>query len=284
MPYKVKLNFFEGPLDLLLFLIKKERIDIYDIPIAKITEQYLSYLELLELLDLNLAGEFLVMAATLMQIKSKMLLPPDEDENPDDPKDPREELVRRLLEYKKFKEAAGELLMMKERAQEVVVRKGTSMEPEVRQNMPPGKEDYVEVSLFDLISAFRKVLKNVSKDLFHQVIKDRFTVSDKIHAIYHMLASRPVLFFSTLFMAAESKDEIIVTFLAVLELIKMREILVIQNERHGEIEIVRNPEAVTGESGGPDITDEYVAAETDREDGPENRTNNTEDIENGKPD
>ena len=110
MTYKVKLEVFEGPLDLLLFLIKKEEVDIYDIPIAKITDQYLEYLELMQLLDLSIAGEFLVMAATLMHIKSKLLLPPDETEpESEEEQDPRAELVKRLLEYKKFKEAAAEL-------------------------------------------------------------------------------------------------------------------------------------------------------------------------------
>ena len=116
MSYKVKLEVFEGPLDLLLYLIKKEELDIYDIPIAKITDQYLEYLELMKLLDLNIAGEFLVMAATLIHIKSKLLLPPDEVQAEDaEEADPRAELVKRLLEYKKFKEAASELSSMESR-------------------------------------------------------------------------------------------------------------------------------------------------------------------------
>ena len=115
MQYKVKLNIFEGPLDLLLFLIKRDKIDIYDIPIAGVTEQYLEYMELMQMLDLEIAGEFLVMAATLMQIKNKMLLPPEETEDDqEEQEDPREELVRRLLEYRKFKEAADKLKEMRE--------------------------------------------------------------------------------------------------------------------------------------------------------------------------
>ncbi len=125
MTYKVKLHIFDGPLDLLLFLIKKEKIEITDIPISSITEQYLEYLELMKMLDLDVAGEFLVMAATLMHIKSKMLLPPEEKEAEEaEEEDPREELVRKLLEYKKYKDAAQRLQQMKENAKEVFLRKG----------------------------------------------------------------------------------------------------------------------------------------------------------------
>lgn len=252
MTYKVKLHFFDGPLDLLLFLIKKERIDIYDIPISKVTEQYLAYLEMMEMLDLNVAGEFLVMAATLMHIKSKMLLPPEESlVEGEEEKDPREELVRRLLEYKKYKEAAGELLEMKQKARELFPRR-LSGEPD---KIVVNNEEYFEASLFDLISAFRKILKTVPKDVFHSVIKDKFTVSDKIHQIYHILAEKSIIYFSSLFYAAESKDEVIATFLAVLELIKMREIIVVQKQHFDEIEIIRNPEVSGGKVQEEEVSD-----------------------------
>ena len=127
MTYKVKLEVFEGPLDLLLYLIKKEEVDIYDIPIAKITDQYLEYMELMQLLDLNIAGEFLVMAATLMHIKSKLLLPPDQTETAQEEEDPRAELVRRLLEYKKFKEAASELSHMESHQKHFFARVGSGV-------------------------------------------------------------------------------------------------------------------------------------------------------------
>jgi segregation and condensation protein A len=242
MSYKVKLNIFEGPLDLLLFLIKREKIDLYDIPIASITRQYLEYLELMKLLDLEIAGEFLVIAATLMHIKSKMLLPQDEsDLEEEEEEDPREELVRRLLEYKKYKEAASDLADMQRRNKDVFLRKGDTVDGKII--LDDGTE-YFEASLFDLITAFRKILKDVPKKTFHKVIKDEFSVSDKIHEIYHILAERPKILFSSLFRKARDKNEIIVIFLAILELIKMREIFITQKDFFEEIEIVRNPDVI----------------------------------------
>lgn len=241
MSYKVKLNIFEGPLDLLLFLIKKDKIDIYDIPIAKITEQYLEYLNLIQMLDLEVAGEFLVVAATLMHIKSKMLLPQDET-NPDEEElDPREELVRRLLEYKKYKDAAVFLNEMREKQSGVFLRKGLGGGMEITAQ---NGAEYFEASLFDLIRAFREVLSKVPKEVFHQVTRNKVTVSDKIHEIYHLLTKEPKVFFLSLFKDARDKDEVIVTFLAILELIKINEIRVIQESVFGDIEIARNSQLV----------------------------------------
>ncbi|MBD3380251.1 MAG: segregation/condensation protein A [Candidatus Omnitrophica bacterium] len=240
MSYKVKLPIFEGPLDLLLFLIKKEKIDIYDIPISEITGQYMEYLELMKMMDLEVAGEFLVMAATLMHIKSRMLLPVEEEEGEEEAPDPREELVQRLLEYKKFKEAATELMQMKERSEDLYLRKGTG----IREKVVAGDgTEYFEASLFDLITAFRKVLSSVSKETFHQVVKDRFSVSDKIQEIYRRLAGGSKIGFRSLFKNMTVKDEVIATFLAVLELMKMREVLVVQKDIYGDIEIISNPDA-----------------------------------------
>ena len=242
MTYKVKLNFFQGPLDLLLFLIKRDKIDIYDIPIANVTKQYLEYMELMKLLDLEIAGEFLVMAATLIHIKSKMLLPPEETEEPElEEQDPREELVKRLLEYKKYKEAAGKLQEMHDRHKGVFFREG---EGEKGMVMSDDGSQYFEASLFDLITAFRKVLSEIPKETFHKVVRNTFTVSDKIHSIYHMLAKSSRLVFSSLFKDSLNKDEVIATFLAVLELMKMREILVVQKDYFSDIEIIRNPEVL----------------------------------------
>ena len=240
MTYKIKLDFFQGPLDLLLFLIKRDKIDIYDIPIANITKQYIEYIELMKLLDLEVAGEFLVMAATLMHIKSKMLLPEDpEAEAEGEELDPREELVRKLLEYKKFKDAAEKLSHMHEKNREMFFREGDGGKGLV---MSHDGEDCFEASLFDLISAFRKVLKDIPKETFHKVVKNQFTVRDKIHEIYHMLAENSRVLFTGLFREASSKDEVIATFLAVLELMKMREILAVQKDFFSEIEIIRNPD------------------------------------------
>ncbi len=242
MSYKVKLNIFEGPLDLLLFLIKKEKIDIYDIPISLVTDQYLEYMELMKMLDLDIAGEFLVMAATLIHIKSKMLLPQEELEGEEElEEDPREELVRRLLEYKKYKDAAERLQEMRARNTEVFLRRGAGDKEKVYTE---DGVDYFEASLFDLITAFRKVLKDVPKEAFHKVIRNEFSVSDKIHDIYHVLAKTSKMYFSELFKNAKNKDEVIVIFMAILELMKMREIMTVQKGFFGEIEIIRNPELV----------------------------------------
>jgi segregation and condensation protein A len=239
--YKVKLEEFEGPLDLLLFLIKKDEIDIYDIPIAKITEQYLEYLELIELLDLDIAGEFLVMAATLMHIKSKMLLPPEERAPEEvEEEDPRAELVRRLIEYKAFKEAAGQLQFLEARQRDIFHRPGDMDAVQIEC----GGEKFFEASLFDLISAFSVVLANVPKETFMEVIKEHITVEQKIHDILHMLVEKPCFTIKDLFEKAISKIEIAVIFLALLELMKTHSILAVQKELFGEIEIIRNPKAI----------------------------------------
>lgn len=237
MNYKIRLDVFEGPLDLLLYLIKKEELDIYDIPITRITEQYLEYLNLMELLDLELAGEFLVMAATLMQIKSKMLLPPDPSGEAIEELDPRAELVRRLLEYKAFKEAADSLRGFEGKRSEFFTR--YNVEPEI----DAGDSPFLEVSLFDLISAFAAVLKNLPKSNFHEVMKDEFTVAEKVHEIFHRLLKEPMIYFSALFKSAKNKFEVITTFLAVLELIRLKEVKIQQHGHFGEIEITRNVRA-----------------------------------------
>jgi len=249
MNYKVKLDVFEGPLDLLLYLIQKEEVDIYDIPISKITDQYLEYLELMQLLDLGIAGEFLVMAATLMHIKSRMLLPPEQVEGEEKPEeDPRAELVRRLLEYKKFKEAASELSHMESQHKHFFARVG----PGVNVEELPKEDTFFEASLFDLITAFTKVLKDIPKDVFYKVVKDEFTVSEKIHDILHLMVDKGAVLFTDLFRAAKTKFEIITIFLALLELIKIRELIVVQAEPFGEIEIMKNAETVKPHDEGKD--------------------------------
>lgn len=238
---KIKLEVFEGPLDLLLYLIKKEEIDVYDIPIAKITEQYLEYLEFMKLLDLNIAGEFILMAATLMHIKSKMLLPPDPNEvKQEEEIDPRLELVQKLLEYKKFKEAAGQLFEMELRQKDVF---GRSFAYDIKSEQEDAKPSF-EASLFDLITAFNKILKDIPKDVFFEVIKDEFTVEGKMHDIFHLLVNTPVVLFSDLFKDAKNKFEVVTTFLAILELIRLKEIVAIQKEAFAEIRIERNPENI----------------------------------------
>ena len=234
MSYKVKLEIFEGPFDLLLYLIKKEELNIYDIPITRITEQYLEYLTLMEILDLDIAGEFLVIAATLIQIKSKMLLPPDPEGLETQEEDPRADLVKRLLAYKSFKEAAERLKGLEETRRGLFTRFG--VEPEFED----GDSPFADVTLFELITAFGKVLRSLPKDTFHEVTKDECTVADKVHEIFHRLAKEPKILFSALFRSARNRVEVITTFLAVLELIRVKEIMARQDSAFGEIEITRN--------------------------------------------
>lgn len=236
MTYKVKLDVFEGPLDLLLYLIKKEEADIFDIPIAKMTEQYLQYIEYMKLLDLNIAGEFIVMAATLMHIKSRMLLPPEEQPPEEiEEEDPRAELVRRLIEYKKFKEAAGQLADMESRRSLVFPRA-----VDEAQYIDQSEGPYFEASIFDLINAFSTILKSVSREAFLEVVKDEFTVEEKVHWLLGLLSEKPVMNFKEIFGNSRSKIEMIATFLALLELIRLKELVVRQRHLFGEIEVVRN--------------------------------------------
>ncbi|MBI4352529.1 MAG: segregation/condensation protein A [Candidatus Omnitrophica bacterium] len=231
--YKVRLDVFEGPLDLLLYLIKKDELNIYDIPMTRITGQYLEYLELMQALDLEGAGEFLVIAAVLTHLKSKMLLPPDPEALPEEP-DPRAELVKRLLEYKAFKEAAGTLRVFEEKRSGLFTRWG--VEPET----DPGDLSFLEVSLFDLLSSFLKALKNLPKETVHQVSAEEFTVADKIGFIRKLLSRKESVRFGILFASVRSKPEAVVVFLALLELVRLREVTARQEEPFGEIEIGRS--------------------------------------------
>jgi segregation and condensation protein A len=195
----------------------------------------------MQMLDLNIAGEFLVMAATLMQIKSKMLLPAQEGEaNEAEAQDPREELVRRLLEYEKFKEIANDLRQKETQQQEVFKRP----KPEAEKKEVENKETYFEASIFDLINAFSQALKDVPKEVFYEVVKDKFTVEEATHQILHLLLVNSSVKLSELFGRAKNKLEIIVTFLAVLELIKVKEIVACQSELFQEIDIMRNKENI----------------------------------------
>lgn len=235
MSYQVRLEVFEGPLDLLLYLIKKNEVGIFDIPIAQITEQYLEYLELMEILDLNISGEFLVMAATLMHIKSKMLLPPEELPQEEEEEDPRAELVKKLLEYSKFKEVALALREKELKRKEEFIRSGTN-----RQFIDEEGNVYFEASLFDLINAFSKAVGHISRETFQEIIQDEVTVEQKIHELLHLLMNSALIYFKDLLMEAKTKLEVVVTFLAILELIRLKEIVARQRNLFSEIEIIRN--------------------------------------------
>ena len=241
MSYKIKLEIFEGPLDLLLYLVKKSHLNIYDIPIAQVTEQYINYIELMRLLDLNIAGEFLVMAATLLHIKSKMLLPADPAAQQEEEEDPRAELVKLLVEYERFKEIAEEL-KEREISQKQLYKRPKIELPKV--GGPAEKEVYFEASLFDLITAFSQALKDVPRELFYEVVKDEFTVEDKTHQILHILLEEPSVTLNYLFAKAKTKLEIVTTFLAILELIRQKEIIVMQKMMFDEIQITRNKDNI----------------------------------------
>ncbi|MCD6583220.1 MAG: segregation/condensation protein A [Candidatus Omnitrophica bacterium] len=225
---RVKLDIFEGPLDLLLYLIKKNHIDISQVCVSNVVEQYLEFINLMQILDINIASEYMVMAATLINIKSKLLLPQEIPEEPEEISS-QEELIRKLLEYQKFKEAAAYL---KERESERLKYISRST---------PGKERelYIEASIFDLISAFKSALKEVPKDIFFEVVRDEFTVEEKMHDLLHLLLERERISLEEIFSSAQNKLEIIVIFLAILELIRLKEIVAIQKDLFSEILIVR---------------------------------------------
>jgi segregation and condensation protein A len=228
---RVQLEVFEGPLDLLLHLIKKNEVSITDIPIATITEQYLATVEVMQEVSLDVAGEFLVMAATLIHIKSRMLLPASEDvEEDEEGADPREELARRLLEYQRFKDAAVQLEQREILTRDVFVRSGAPLE----QMALPG---FREVSVFELLTALRRVLDRVPKDNVHEVTLDTITVREKMTLVLDTVRAQGQVLFEALFSEVKTRMEIIVTFLAMLELVKVRAIRIVQEELGGPIVI-----------------------------------------------
>lgn len=233
--YKVKLDVFEGPLDLLLYLIKRDEVDIYEISLERITQQYLEFMDAFKTLDLEVAGEFVVMAANLIYLKSRSLLPvsvqPPEEEAEEE--DPRWELVRQLLEYKKFKDAAAHL-QQRELLQEKYFSR-TPDKPDAVAERPLG-----EVSVFDLINAFNQILKRLNqKEDLREIFEEHFTVSDKIDLIMKMTSSGVTLNFIELFSGLAARTEIVVTFLALLELIRLKQLRVMQAEPFGEITLQR---------------------------------------------
>ncbi len=268
MSYKLNLDIFEGPLDLLLYLIKKDDIDIADIPITKITEQYLQYIEMMKMLDLDFVGDFLVMAATLMQIKSKMLLPPDPSEVEQEELDPRDELVRRLLEYKQFKEIA-EVLHGKEGDRRDLFARVVDVD-KMNQLKEEAKEVYFEANLFDLITALTDALKKLPEEVIHEIIKEEHTVEQKIHDILHFLLDRPSIMLNELFGKARSKTEIIVTFLGVLELIRLKEIKIVQKKTFGEIEVLRNKENIAPANEPTDQSSEQILEQSAQQNSQQN--------------
>jgi segregation and condensation protein A len=235
----VKLERFEGPLDLLLHLIKRDEIDIYDIPIARITQQYLAYIELMRALDLEVAGEFLVMAATLMRIKAKMLLPLPASGEEEDEGDPREELVQRLVEYRQFKEAANTLRLREDERRLLFTRGMLPGEDEA------GRLPLAPATLFDLLGALDRVMARVPVPAVYAVESEAHSVEDKLALIVEVLRERGRVPFEELLLRCRSRNEMIVTFIALLELIKLGEAVVVQAENFGDITIVAGTEGET---------------------------------------
>jgi segregation and condensation protein A len=233
--YKVKLEVFEGPLDLLLFLVKRDEIDIYEISLERITRQYLEYLQAFKELNIDLAGEFIVMAANLLYLKSRSLLPVDQqmpDEDADE-EDPRWELIRQLIEYKKFKEAAEQLQVRQLEQEKIFSRAGGA--PALLASTPLRLG---EVGIFQLINAFQVVLKRVEmRENLEEIFGENFTVSDKIDQILQSVGNNTSVRFSSLFAKAASRVEIVVTFLALLELIRLKQVRALQSNLFDEIEI-----------------------------------------------
>ncbi|MEW6601124.1 MAG: segregation/condensation protein A [Nitrospirota bacterium] len=239
-----KLPVFEGPLDLLLHLIKESKIDIYDIPIVEITRQYLGYIKLLKELNLEIAGDFLVMAATLIHIKSKMLLPPDEDQNEESFEDPRSELVQRLLEYQSFKDSSLHLRKREEIWKNIFARSipdtnGLELDPEPA---------LFEANVFDLISAFQKLLEKAPAHI-REITRETLTVADKINYIIERLEQEDGVRFEELFEQGYSKLTLIVTFLALLEIIRLGLAKIYQEKTFGLIWVLNPQKDTSGPAG-----------------------------------
>ncbi len=238
--YNVKFEVFEGPLDLLLYLIKKEEVDIYEVNLTRLATQFIDYIEMMRTFDLEIAGEFLVMASALMYIKSRELLPVDQQvdvEGEEEGEDPRWELIRQLVEYKKFKDAASQLQVLEARQEEVYPRLPGKLEFE--PDTPPPRPD---VSIFDLLNAVNVVLKRFSqREDLRDIYEDKWTVSEKIEHLMRLLAERGRVLFSELFAGVTSRSEVVVTFLALLELMRLRQLVAVQEKAFGEIEIQRAP-------------------------------------------
>ena len=257
MNYQCNLDIFEGPLDLLLHLIKEQKMDIYDIRIAEITKQYLSHLDLLSELNLEMVGEYLVMAAELAKIKSKTLLPipeTEEDVLTAAGEDPRAELMRRLLEYQRYKEAAFELRQKEYDQQQLFSRTGEV----VLENSE--EELLIEANVFDLLTAFQKVLKEKSFKKNYEIKVTTLSVSDRISGILEILNASESVTFDSLFTSLNTKQEVIVTFLAILELMRMQ---LIRSQQVRQFDVIRIYTAVDRETQEEILKEFYDAEENE---------------------
>jgi segregation and condensation protein A len=234
--YTIKLRDFEGPLDLLLFFIKRDELDIYNIPIAKITKEFFDYLQYMRDLDLEIAGDFLVMAAELMQIKVKMLLPPEPGEEEEDP---RANLVKRLIEYKRFKEVAQELVAREEAQMKIASRGYREADPRVME-MDEDERSLSDVSLFDLIASFQYAVARMPKTFVHEIVKINVTIDEQIEYLLNFFSRRSEATFAELIDGMTEKIRIVVTFIALLELIRSRKLVVRQPVPFQELSIMRH--------------------------------------------
>ncbi|MBH30773.1 MAG: hypothetical protein CMG71_02145 [Candidatus Marinimicrobia bacterium] len=236
MSYQIQLDNFAGPLDLLLFFIRRDEIDIMDIPIATVTEEYLTYLEMLQTLNVSLAGDFMVMAATLMRIKVKMLLPSLSEEDDEEFEDPRTALVHQLLEYQRYKKAAGNLSAMND-------LESRRFHPSVIRNVSDTEEDpgfYLEdVTLFELVTLFKKVLKQIPPAVHYDVEREEIQVKERVAMILSKFVEKSQIMFSELFSNFSSRQDIIVTFVAILELIRDGQVRVTQKKLFEDILLER---------------------------------------------
>ena len=233
---RLHLDKFEGPFEVLLYLIRAQEIDIFDIPVATITEQYLRFLDLMREENLDVAGDFLVMAATLIQIKARMLIPADleEEEEEFEEEDPRLELVEKLLEYRKFKDVAARLERLEEMRAQWFTRHA---KPPAEATAAPEEDDYIEVSLYDLVSAFKNVLRFITDDLFHGVAREHHSVDDKIAHIEETLGAAGSVAWTELFHQCRDRVEMVCCFLAILELCRMGRVRAHQHRIFEEIRL-----------------------------------------------
>lgn len=265
--YKATLEGIKAPLGVILYLVKRDNLDIYDIPIARITKDYLEYLDLMEQHHIELAGDFFVLAATLMRIKAQMLLRRDDDEE-----DPREELVRNLLEYKRMVEAARNLKALEEERSKVFHRPVPQEEKEYRG------EPVFELSMYEVMRAFREVIAEFQAESVSEIEPERFTIEEKIDAILKALSDGAQVRFRELFAGSSSRLEVIVTFMAMLELMKRLVIKVRQDGSFGEIWIYRSHEGIPDEiivNGESVLPDRPADAEATRKEQQEDGTDDS---------
>lgn len=252
MSYRVKLNDFEGPLDLLLFFIKRDQLDIYDIPIARIAKEFLDYIHIMQLLDLEVVGDFIVMAATLMQIKVKMLLPHEEGIEDLIEDDPRRELADRLAEYARFKEGARNFGHLEEEGNKLLYR--TYFKQDERQYTSPETEQLKNATLIDLITAFKKAMDKMDTTPYHNIQRLNVTIDEQIEFLLEAIEDKKPVHFLELASGIHERIRLIVTFIALLELIK-RHVLRVQTSGGFNDFIISKHEVISEESFSKDIPD-----------------------------